>query len=416
MAPSTTTAPSWQGELVAQRNVLNSRVAAARSAGASADALRTALLEMGPGADHLARTMSDPSAFAAVVPVLVDAVSALVVRRAWHESSADRWALLGVVPFLPRAMGRSPKVTVDVVVQGAGRVARGADLGEWGRRFCAADAHLDDDDALRAAAAVAAWRSGFVRLRGAALAAAGSLPDAALVRLLDLAGAVDESSSADGAGDGVAGVGESLGAGGADGARGAGGAGGADGETFGAAGTRGAGAAVPGSRGSVHGPGRPRDVLARSAADPFWWPGAPAAGRTGQVGGFRGSGGPWVGVPVVLGAVDAATPTWRVAADDQVWVVVADAHGTAVLRESAGRSTSAAELDSLLAAVRPDPALVDAVAPHLGAQDTVTGAGTTSAGVVLVSRATSYRLDLVRTGAGADRARAASHHVPQDQP
>lgn len=378
MAPSTTTVPTWQGELVAQRDVLNSRVATARSAGASADALRTALLEMGPGADHLAQTMGDPSAFAAVVPVLVDAVSALVVRRAWHESSADRWALLGVVPFLPRAMGRSPKVTVDVVVQGAGRVARGADLGEWGRRFCAADAHLDDDDALRAAAAVAAWRSGFVRLRGAVLAAAGSLPDAALVQLLDLAGA--------------------------------------DGETSGAAGTDGADAAVPGSRGSGHGPDSPRHVLARSAADPFWWPGAPAAGRTGQVGGFRGSGGPWVGVPVVLGAVDAATPTWRVAADDQVWVVVADVHGTAVLRESAGRSTSAAELDSLLAAVQPDPALVDAVAPHLGAQDTVTGAGATSAGMALVSRATSYRLDLVRTGAGADRARAASHDVPQDRP
>lgn len=378
MAPSTTTAHTWQGELVAQRDVLNSRVAAARSAGASADALRTALLEMGPGADHLARTMGDPSAFAAVVPVLVDAVSALVVRRAWHESSADRWALLGVVPFLPRAMGRSPKVTVDVVVQGAGRVARGADLGEWGRRFCAADAHLDDDDALRAAAAVAAWRSGFVRLRGAALAAAGSLPDAALVQLLDL----DSDDS----------------------------------ENSGAAGTRGAGAAEPGSPGSGRGTGSPRGVLARSAADPFWWPGAPAAGRTGQVGGFRGSGGPWVGVPVVLGAVDAATPTWRVAADDQVWVVVADVHGTAVLRESAERSTSTTELDSLLVAVQPDPALVDAVAPHLGAQDTVTGAGTTSAGMVLVSRATSYRLDLVRTDAGPDRARAASHHVPQDQP
>lgn len=107
MDQSTAAAPTWQGELVAQRDVLNSRVAAARSAGASADALRTALLEMGPGADHLARTMGDPSAFAAVVPVLVDAVSALVVRRAWHESSADRWALLGVVPFLPHAMGLS---------------------------------------------------------------------------------------------------------------------------------------------------------------------------------------------------------------------------------------------------------------------------------------------------------------------
>lgn len=349
---STTAVPTWQGELVAQRELLNARVAAARSAGASADSLRAALLEVGPGADHLARTTSEPAAFAAMVPVLVDAVSALVVRRAWHESSAERWALLGVVPFLPRAMTRSPQVTVDVVVQGAGRVARGADLGEWGRRLSAADAHLGDDDALRAAAAVAAWRSGFVRLRTAALAAALSLPDAALGTLLDL-------DDADGSG---------LRSGSA------------------------------------------RDVVSRSATDPFWWPGAPTVGRTGRVGGFRGSGGPWVGVPVVLGAVDSPTPTWRVAADDQVWVVVADVHGSTVLRETAEASPSTTApgpdglesvegvegVEGLVAAVCPDPALVGAVAPHLDAQDTVTGAASAGSGVVLVSRATSYRLDLVR--------------------
>lgn len=351
MGPSTTAVPTWQGELVAQRDLLNSRVAAARSAGASADALRAALLETGPGAEHLARTMDDPSAFAAVVPVLVDAVSDLVVRRAWHDTSADRWALLGVVPFLPRAMGRSPKVTVDVVVQGAGRVARGADLGAWGRRLCAADAHLSDDDAVRAAAAVAAWRSGFVRLRGAALAAAGALPEAALVPLLDLGGA------------------------------------------------------VPGSGGAGPTPDGPRDVLARSAADPLWWPGTPAAGRIAQVGGFRGSGGPWLGVPVILGTVDAPTPTWRVVADEQVWVVVADVHGSAVLRESPDRSLSAVELASLLAAVHPEPAVVEAVAPHLGAQDVVTGASGTGSGAVLVSSSTSYRLDLVRVATAREGAR-----------
>lgn len=371
MGASSTAVPTWQGELVAQRDLLNSRVAAARSAGASADALRAALLEIGPGADHLARTTDDPSAFAAMVPVLVDAVSALVVRRAWHESSADRWALLGVVPFLPRAMSRSPRVTVDVAVQGAGRVARGADLGEWGRRLGAADAHLSDDDALRAAAAVAAWRSGFVRLRTAALVAAGSLPDAALGLLLDLA-------EADGTGPGP------------DGA---------------ARAERDPAPAELATADLGEHTSRARDVLSHSVADPFWWPGVPASGRTGQVGGFRGSGGPWVGVPVVLGAVDAPTPTWRVAADDQVWVVVADVHGSTVLRENPDLSLSAAELDSLLAAVRPDPAVVEAVAPHLGAQDVVTGASTAGSGVVLVSTATSYRLDLVRVGAARDAAR-----------
>lgn len=337
MVPSASAAPTWQGELVAQRDLLNSRLAAARSAGASADALRAALVETGPAADHLARTTSDPTKFAAMVPVLVDAVARLVVRRAWQESSADRWALLGVVPFLPHAMSRSPQATVDVVVEGAGRVARGADLGAWGRRLSAADAHLHDD-ALRAAAAVAAWRSGFVRLRTAALAAAADLPDAALAQLLDLT----EADLVDQEADSV------------------------------------------------------RDVLSRGASDPFWWPRAPETGRVGQVGGFRGSGGPWTGVPVVLGAVDAPTPTWRVAADDQVWVVVADVHGSTVLRETADLAPSPTDLDGLLAAAAPDPALVEAVVQHLGAHDTVTGASAAGSGVVLVSRATSYRLDLVR--------------------
>lgn len=346
MDQSTAAAPTWQGEMVAQRDLLNSRVAAARSAGASTDALRAALLETGPGADHLARTAGDPSAFAAMVPVLVDAVGQLVVRRAWHESSADRWAVLGVVPFLPHAMSRSPQVTVDVVVQGAGRVARGADLGAWGRRLSAADAYLPDDDALRAAAAVAAWRSGFVRLRTAALAAAAALPDAALAPLLDLT----ETDLAD------------------------------------------------------HGVASARDVLSRSAADPFWWPGAPETGRVGQVGGFRGSGGPWVGVPVVLGAVDAPTPTWRVAADDQVWVVVADVHGSTVLRETPELAPSTVDVEPLVEGARPDRTLVQSVAPHLGAQDTVTGASPAGPGVVLVSRATSYRLELVRVGPTDDSA------------
>lgn len=347
MVPSAA-APTWQGELVAQRDLLNSRLAAARAAGASADALRAALVETGPAADHLARTTSDPTRFAAMVPVLVDAVARLVVRRAWHESSADRWALLGVVPFLPHAMSRSPQATVDAVVQGAGQVARGAELGAWGRRLSAADAHLHDDDVLRAAAAVAAWRSGFVRLRTAALAAAADLPDAALAQLLDLT----EADLVDQEADSV------------------------------------------------------RDVLSRSASDPFSWPGAPRSGRAGLVGGFRGSGGPWVGVPVVLGAVDDPAPTWRVAADDQVWVVVADVHGSAVLRETADLAPSPTDLDGLLAAAAPDPALVEAVVQHLGAHDTVTGASAAGSGVVLVSRATSYRLDLVRLGPTTVRDRA----------
>lgn len=402
MSTTTSTSP-WQEQLVAQREVLNARVAAARSAGAPVDALRAALVEMAPAADHLARSMPGPEAFAAAVLPLVDAVARLVARRAWHEASAERWALLGVVPFLPQAVSRSPEATLEVVVQGAARTVLGTDLGAWGRRLAAADEHLADDDAFRQAAAVAAWRSGFVRVRQAALAAAAQLPDAALTALLDLPAWSDDGAGA-----------ERL--------------------------------------------TSPREVLARNAADPFWWPGAPISGRVARVGGFRGSSGPWVGVPVVLGRHDAPTPTWRVWADDQPWVVLADAHGTAVLRDHAARSTAGAAgtagtagttgttettgtegtagtagvaktagtagtahvasttgtAGGPPAADAPPQDLLAAVAQHLGSDDRVTGASpvvapasgaastaTSDAGglVVLVSQQTSYRLDLLRLAA-----------------
>ena len=374
MSTTTSTSP-WQEQLVAQREVLNARVAAARSAGAPVDALRAALVEMAPAADHLARSMPGPEAFAPAVLPLVDAVARLVGRRAWHEASAERWALLGVVPFLPRAVSRSPEATLEVVVQGAARTVLGTDLGAWGRRLAAADEHLADDDAFRHAAAVAAWRSGFVRVRQAALAAAAELPDDALPALLDL-----PASSDDGAG--------------------------AERSTS------------------------PREVLARNAAEPFWWPGAPTSGRVARVGGFRGSSGPWVGVPVVLGRQDVPTPTWRVWADDQPWVVLADAHGTAVLRDHAARTAGSAGTTGVTAAAgtagvtgtagvppavdAPPQDLLAAVAQHLGSDDRVTGASpvaapasgtasTTASGagglVVLVSQQTSYRLDLLRLAA-----------------
>lgn len=341
----------WQEQLVAQREVLNSRVAAARSAGAPVDALRAALVEMAPAADHLARSTAEPTAFAPAVLPLVDAVVRLVARRAWHESSAERWAMLGVVPFLPQAVSRSPETTIDVVVQGAARTVRGADLGAWGRRLAAADAHLDDDESFRRAAAVAAWRSGFVRVRQAALEAAAQLPDAALPALLDLPAPT-----------------------------------------------------VPGHGELATGP---RQVLEVNAVDPFWWPGSPTAGRLGRAGGFRGSGGPWVGVPLVVGRHQAPTPTWQVWADDQPWVVVADVHGTAVLRDHAARADGADGPDGGPAAAGTTDALphqlLAAVSQHLGSDDRLTGVspsrpleaarGTLT---VLVSQQTSYRLELVR--------------------
>jgi hypothetical protein len=363
-------ASPWQEQLVAQREVLNSRVAAARSAGAPVDALRAALVEMAPAADHLARSTADPDAFARSVLPLVDAVVRLVARRAWHESSAERWAMLGVVPFVPRAVSRSPETTIDVVVQGAARTVRGADLGAWGRRLAAADGHLADDESFRRAAAVAAWRSGFVRVRQAALEAAERLPDAALPLLLDLPAPT-----------------------------------------------------VPGHGELATGP---RQVLEGNTVDPFWWPGSPTSGPLARAGGFRGSGGPWVGVPQVVGRHQALTPTWQVRADDQAWVVVADVHGTAVLRDHVARADETAEAAGTSGAARTDaaagskvsgrdvatdalpPQLLAAVSRHLGSDDRLTGvspsrplAAARGTLTVLVSQQTSYRLELVRLDLGS---------------
>ena len=336
------TFPAWEAQLAAQRGTLNAVLATARAAGASVDGLRAAMHDLGPSVETLLAVLP-PSAADAACRALTELVGDLVVRKAWHERSAERWAVLSVLPHLPLAMERSARTTIDVVVRGAARIARETDLAAWGARLAAADPHLPDDDALRAGAAVAAWRSGLVRVRGSALGAATVLDDAgeALRVLLDLQGA--EVS--------------------------------------------------------------PRAVLAANAVDPFAWPGAPGRGTVATYGGYRAFGGPWTGVPVVLGALDAPTPTWRVLADGIPWVVVADVHGHVVLREPSGgepppvlpvSGTSWADL------VREVGALV-------AWEDEITGAApvggrpTSAARPVLVSRTTSCRLDLVLvpTGAGS---------------
>ncbi|MGW6229239.1 hypothetical protein ACWFQT_19225, partial [Cellulosimicrobium cellulans] len=156
---------------------------------------------------------------------------------------------------------------------------------------------------------VAAWRSGLVRYRDAALAAARSLPAQVARATLSLPVT------------------------------------GADAQT---------------------GPADLRAVLDRHAADPWWWPaspqsdepggtrwvrlpGAPGPARVlGRFGGFRGFGGPWRSPALVVGA-DARHPGVRwvllstgdgprsgdaaATGDETVeWTLVADVHGAFVAR------------------------------------------------------------------------------------
>ncbi|MEP7763885.1 hypothetical protein [Sanguibacter sp. 25GB23B1] len=335
-APVAASFPAWEAQLAAQRGTLNQVLATARAAGASADVLRTAMRELGPPVEALLAVLDPPRA-EVVCRSLTELVCDLVVRKAWHDRSAERWAVLSVLPGLPRAVGRSPRTTIEVVVLGAGRIARETDLGAWGARLAAADAHLSDDAALRAAAAVAAWRSGLVRVRRSALSAAATLveaddlhaPDALRVLL-----GLDDSDDS------------------------------------------------------------PRDALADNAADPFSWPGAAGRGTVATYGGYRAFGGPWTGVPVVIEAMTSSTPTWRVLADGIPWVVVADVHGHVVLREPSGALPSATVAPSadLVRDVRAHVAWEDEVT---GAAPAAAGAGASGARPVLVSRETSCRLDLV---------------------
>ena len=124
----------------------------------------------------------------------------------------------------------------------------------------------------------------------------------------------------------------------------------------------------------------PQAVLDAHTADPWWWPGREqTTGVLRRIGGFRGFGGPWLAVPRV-----SSGALWgcHVRADGECWAVLADLHGSAVVR-----------LDSTDVQER-------AAAPHLPVpwDDEVTGwsAAGGDPRVVVVSRRHSYWVDVVR--------------------
>lgn len=345
MEPVAASVGVWQAVLGARREELNALLARARAAGASPEALREALVEVGPAVEDLAARVPR-SALDALAPALVAVVCELVQSSLWTERSPQRWAVLTVMASLPVALTRSPQACLDVLVTGAARLSGSTDLDAWGRRLAAADAVITTDDELRLAATVAAWRSGLVRSRGAALRSAAALPDAALAAVLDLPDAAGEPSA--------------------------------------------------------------RQTLAANAADPFSWPQLPAAGLVASYGGHRGLGGPWTSVPRVLGAHRADTPTWVVRTDESDWVLIADAHGHTVLRAQDSALTAVVEGPEVSPdAVVPALTWADEVtgahrAQGAGGTDGTDGTraaasgGAIPGGAVLVSRRTSYRVHLVR--------------------
>ncbi|MBM7821238.1 hypothetical protein JOE63_003715 [Cellulosimicrobium cellulans] len=322
-------APSpFAARALAERERYDAVLARALAHGADRDGLADAVREVAAAADPLARQLG-ADAFAATCDALVDALARLAAARRWRPGAPERRALLDVVPRLAPWLALAPAVTVAAVVDaaravGGGPGARG-DVTAWAARVVDAAAAGGRSpasvgpgpsaaDLVRGAVLVAAWRSGLVRYRDAALDAARSLPEQVARAALSLPG-----SGADGRADAA-----DL-----------------------------------------------RAVLDRHAADPWWWPavgqgvepagtrwvrlpGAPGPAEVlGRFGGFRGFGGPWLSPALVVGAdarrpglrwvllsagdgpptaVDTAVGAAAVGDETVEWTLVADVHGAFVAR------------------------------------------------------------------------------------
>lgn len=122
-------------------------------------------------------------------------------------------------------------------------------------------------------------------------------------------------------------------------------------------------------------------ALERHRDDRWWWPDAPQRpGVVRRVGGFGPWGGTWVRLPVAV----AGGPTgWIAVAGQEAWSVVADVHGSSLVP---------------LPGAAPSPSRPAAQAGlPVPWDDEVTGAVAEPGGrALLVSRAHSYRLEVVR--------------------
>lgn len=378
-----TASSAFASRALAARDRYDAVLARALAHGAERDVLADAVREVAQAAEPLADRLA-AEAFAATCDALVDVTARLAAARRWRTGGPERAAVLEVVPRLTGWLATAPAVTVAAVVDGARAVGGGpgshGDVAAWSRRVVdAAHASAPDPiaedgtdatgttaartvDLVRGAVLVAAWRSGLVRYRDAALDAARRLPEHVARAALSLV-TTDEPAWAE----------------------------------------------------TVGGPDLVT-VLDRHAADPWWWPGlgdtdgaAPTvllrgvhgpAHVLGRFGGFRGFGGPWLSPAVVVGA-DARHPglRWLLLAPDGAgtvdWTLVADVHGAFVARAPHAEET-VAHLDpgGMLCAGggAPAPARAEDLADISGSASVDSPSGR----LMLLSRTGSYDVLLVR--------------------
>lgn len=154
----------------------------AADVGVGVSQVREALAEAAPAL--VALDGAEPRAEVAL-PV-VRTVLDLLARGRWQAGAVQRTTVLRDLPLLAAWVRAWPDDTVPAVVAAAGVVARAHALPGWVARLAAAPAP-DEAAFVRPALIVAAWRSGLVRYRSAALDAADTLPAGLAAALLGLA-------------------------------------------------------------------------------------------------------------------------------------------------------------------------------------------------------------------------------------
>jgi hypothetical protein len=281
---------AWRDQVLARREEASAHLRRAQAGGARAEVLHAALAETGAMVDAVTARVP-ATVLQALTADLLRRVCAECTHGRWDARSATRWVVLELLPGIAPVLAADVTGVVDDLVAAATRLRGQVDLRAWAARLTRALTVAGSVEDLHPLAALAAWRSGGVRWRAAALRAAGEVPARSLAAAVGL----------DDAGPGGAG-----------------------------------GASLADGRGPD-----PHATLERNAREPWWWPGtSPGVWR---VGGFRGFGGPWIRLPVLIGGdgerwlvrtetaagdggastVDA--PAWR------WWLVRADRHGWSVL-------------------------------------------------------------------------------------
>ncbi|OFE17207.1 hypothetical protein BA895_17280 [Humibacillus sp. DSM 29435] len=225
--PDASPAPRWADAVARNAQALARPLEIARAGGVDDHELAVALRFAGAGFEpFLDRQRAVANSVALTDEWALgwaSTVIRLVTARRFADGSLAQWVVRWVAPLVPADRGCTPAAIGDLV-EAAARLDGQVDVTGWARGVESAvgawpEGEPLSDLRLREVGAVAAWRAGFVRLRGAARAAALTLPPEVAAAVLGTPGgpatvrsALAANASRPGEWPGVAGSRRSIGA------------------------------------------------------------------------------------------------------------------------------------------------------------------------------------------------------------